>query len=275
MVDLDGSGSSDANGDQLSYQWDLTAPAESSARLSGATSSTPSFVADVAGTYVVALVVNDGTADSAPDMVNISAAGQVTGPVLLNDTFDRANSPEVGEGWVEVEQSGAAVEIGNNRLFFAETSGMFNRPLVSRSFAPVSSGTLRWDFDFDWDRTGNENTYRLIMQLGASSNMSGASQNAGVGVNLIWTSIDGVHQSLGYSQGGIDTALDVLSGLAHISVVADRDSQTYSVAVDGGVVQSGVPFDANVPLDTVRFLTDGVNEQHFAGRAFDNVVVRR
>jgi hypothetical protein len=275
-VDLDGNGSTDADGDDLTYRWTLTTvPSGSDASLDDPTTPTPSFVADLAGTYVANLVVNDGTTDSPPDTVTITAAGgQATSP-LLSDTFDRANSLEVGEGWVEVEQSGGAVEIANNRLFFSSTSDLADRPLVRRSFDPVSSGTLRWDFDFDWDRTGNENTYRLIMQLGASSNMSGASQNAGVGVNLIWTSIDGVHQSLGYSQGGIDTALDVLSGLAHISVVADRDSQTYSVAVDGGVVQSGVPFDANVPLDTVRFLTDGVNEQHFAGRAFDNVVVRR
>ena len=30
----------------------------------------------------------------------------------------------------------------------------------------VSDDLLTWTFDFDWKKTGNENTYRLLMQLG-------------------------------------------------------------------------------------------------------------
>lgn len=74
VVTLDGRGSSDANGDTLKYDWNLTSkPAGSSASLSSNTQATTNFTADVAGTYVATLVVNDGTVDSAPVTVAITA----------------------------------------------------------------------------------------------------------------------------------------------------------------------------------------------------------
>ncbi|MDT8068261.1 MAG: PKD domain-containing protein [Terriglobia bacterium] len=70
---LDGSASTDANGNALSYRWALIArPSGSTATLSSAASVQPSFTADVAGTYVAQLIVNDGTANSAPSTVTIS-----------------------------------------------------------------------------------------------------------------------------------------------------------------------------------------------------------
>jgi hypothetical protein len=65
IVTLDGSGSSDANGDLLTYSWAITSkPLGSSATLSSATTVKPTFTADVAGAYVFNLVVNDGKVNS-------------------------------------------------------------------------------------------------------------------------------------------------------------------------------------------------------------------
>ncbi|HEU0021682.1 MAG TPA: PKD domain-containing protein, partial [Dehalococcoidia bacterium] len=73
-VTLDGSGSADADGDSLTYAWSLiTMPEGSTASLTGAATASPSFVADLAGTYEAQLVVNDGIEDSAPDTVSIEA----------------------------------------------------------------------------------------------------------------------------------------------------------------------------------------------------------
>ncbi len=72
-VNLDGNGSNDVDGDPLSYAWSLSIPAGSAATLTGPTTATPSFVPDVAGTYLATLVVNDGQANSAPDSVSIIA----------------------------------------------------------------------------------------------------------------------------------------------------------------------------------------------------------
>ncbi len=81
-VSLDGSASSDADGDSLTYQWTFVAkPDGSAAALSDATKVTPTFIADLAGTYVLELVVNDGETDSAGDRITITAERENTLPV--------------------------------------------------------------------------------------------------------------------------------------------------------------------------------------------------
>ena len=58
-VTVDGSQSSDPENEALTYQFTLTGPSGSSATLSSATAEQPTFVADLAGTYTVELVVTD------------------------------------------------------------------------------------------------------------------------------------------------------------------------------------------------------------------------
>jgi len=75
VVELDGSNSVDINGDPLTFRWSIMSkPAGSHAALSGSTSGRPTFAADRDGDYVLSLVVNDGTMDSVPDTVTITAA---------------------------------------------------------------------------------------------------------------------------------------------------------------------------------------------------------
>jgi len=71
-VTLDGSDSTDIDGDLLSYSWTLTDPADSTLVLTNATAVNPTFRVDLAGNYVAQLVVNDDTDNSTPDTVIIS-----------------------------------------------------------------------------------------------------------------------------------------------------------------------------------------------------------
>jgi len=81
QVQLDGSVSSDADGDPLTYQWTMTSkPNGSSAMLSDATLVNPTFVADVDGVYTLQLIVNDGQTDSVADHVTITV-GDGSSPV--------------------------------------------------------------------------------------------------------------------------------------------------------------------------------------------------
>ena len=73
IVTLDGSHSTDVDGDALQYQWTLVGrPSGSQVALSDPTLVLPTFVVDRPGNYAVQLIVNDGKVNSAPDTVTIT-----------------------------------------------------------------------------------------------------------------------------------------------------------------------------------------------------------
>ena len=73
-VVLDGSASADVEGDSLSFVWTfIDVPGRSTAVLSDGSVENPIFTPDLAGTYKVQLIVNDGEVDSPADQVVITA----------------------------------------------------------------------------------------------------------------------------------------------------------------------------------------------------------
>jgi hypothetical protein len=74
-VALDGGGSSDLDGDALTYSWSiLSKPAGSAAELADPFAPEPALLVDVDGEYILQLIVCDGALDSEPDTCSISAA---------------------------------------------------------------------------------------------------------------------------------------------------------------------------------------------------------
>ena len=79
-VQLDGSQSYDPEGRLITFSWLVAAPLGSSAALHDATHPLPRLTPDVAGDYLVELIVNDGESDSAPSQVTVSVSDEVAPP---------------------------------------------------------------------------------------------------------------------------------------------------------------------------------------------------
>ena len=156
-VTLDGSASSDANGDPLTYSWSLTnRPAGSAAVLTGANTVSPTFTVDRAGAYVVQLIVNDGTVNSAPNTVSITTvnvapvanAGPDQGGIALGSlvTLDGsassdANGDPLTYSWsLTSRPAGSAVVLSSltsvSPTFTVDLAGTYTAQLI------VNDGTL-------------------------------------------------------------------------------------------------------------------------------------
>ncbi len=102
LVNLSGSGSSDADGDALTYAWSVTArPSGSTAALSSTTIVNPTFRPDKSGSYTIQLIVNDGETNSAADTMTITAS-------------NRAPTAEAGTGNSALLYANRAVTLNGN-----------------------------------------------------------------------------------------------------------------------------------------------------------------
>lgn len=160
-VNLDGTFSFDIDGDVLTFSWSLSSvPAGSSAALDDASSATPSFVADVAGTYVAQLVVNDGVLDSFADATVVTTANTqpvadagVDQTVTLDDTvqLDGSQSSDADGDSLTYDWSLIAAPVGSTAIlsdpfavtptFPADAAGTFVVQLI------VNDGFLDSDPD--------------------------------------------------------------------------------------------------------------------------------
>ena len=109
---LDGSASGDPDNDPLVYNWQfLGKPDGSNAVLSDPTIVNPSFIADMAGKYVVELIVNDGTEDSEADVVIINAS-KIFNPLLFaTNSINIGAGSKILSGDIVVNEAGGGTEL--------------------------------------------------------------------------------------------------------------------------------------------------------------------
>ena len=161
-VQLDGSRSTDANGDPLTYKWSLiTLPQGSTAKLDNASLVNPTFVADLAGQYVAQLIVNDGQVDSTPSTVTITASqvnkptanagepqtvqigGPAATPVMLSGSGTDPQGLTLTYHWTLTPPSGSSTTLSNpniaNPTFVPDRLGLYVATLT------VNNGVLDSD----------------------------------------------------------------------------------------------------------------------------------
>ena len=111
-VTLDGSGSSDADGDLITYAWSFVSkPEGSNAVLTGSDTVSPIFTADIKGTYVIGLVVNDGSVDSESVNVVVGVSEVKVPPTAIINDGDLLTivGAYVGRSGKGVDANGKAV----------------------------------------------------------------------------------------------------------------------------------------------------------------------
>lgn len=95
-VRLDGSASCDGDGGTLSHRWELvSAPAGSAWSLTGATTASPSLLADVVGPYRVRLVVTDDEGNRSAEQEVLVVAGPRCGDGIDNDLDGRIDTDDI------------------------------------------------------------------------------------------------------------------------------------------------------------------------------------
>lgn len=143
-VALNGTASTDVDGDPLGYQWGFTStPAGSQSALENATGAHPSFTVDKPGDYLIELVVSDGQADSAPGSVQVSSQNSApvanAGPdqtVFVNTTVQLD-----GNGSQDVDADPLSYRWSLLNKPVDSTAALVNDTAVNPSFAVDKPGT--------------------------------------------------------------------------------------------------------------------------------------
>ena len=145
-VTLDGTSSTDANGDALTYLWSLTSrPTGSKVALSSPATQKPTFLPDVAGTYVASLVVSDGKLVSATSTVDITVNSANAAPIANAGVTQRVITGELVtlDGTASTDANGDSLTFSWSLTSVPPESAaaISNKAIAKPSFNPDLAGT--------------------------------------------------------------------------------------------------------------------------------------
>ncbi|MBU0675264.1 MAG: Ig-like domain-containing protein [Proteobacteria bacterium] len=147
LVVLDGSGSYDPGGNALNYSWTLiSVPTGSSVVITNATSTIAYLIPDIAGSYTIQLVVNNGIVVSVADTLVVTASGSGNMPPIANAGVDQSVDAGVQ---VVLDGSGSSspdgIQLSYTWILSSTPEGsaasITNATSVNASFTPDVAGS--------------------------------------------------------------------------------------------------------------------------------------
>ena len=256
-VSLDGTGSSDSDGNVVSYAWTQTAG--DTVVLTGVNTSTPSFTApstDTAQTLTFRLTVTDDDGATDTDDVNINVAATVAPPMpgmetrldtiaALDSLFTRFNTGPDQGAWV-VDPTGTTTSSGTGPGTNSEGPYVFSESSGSDDNLPnISTLTALDSVMAGWTGSG-----RMLL-LRACIQGSGSYPN---------DSASGLQIQGRVSSSDPWTLIDLLEGWAYDTnyvvgnTVTDSLGVTQTIVQDGGWVDFAVPIPDNYTQLRIRNL---------------------
>ncbi len=207
LVTLSGSGT-DADGDLLSYRWAFVSkPANSSAALSSQDKSNPSFTVDLDGTYILGLVVNDGTIDSQTDTVTVTSQQTFSETIQVSPIVETTPVPDSGDAaddpciWVHPADPSQSVIIGTNKLGGIAVYNLNGTQIQYIAAGDMNNVDIRYGFSFGGvpvDLVGMSNRsnntlvfYKMDPNTRQLSNIGSVSTNITVYGFCLYKSADG------------------------------------------------------------------------------------
>jgi hypothetical protein len=305
-VQLDGSLSSDVDGDSLTFKWAFVSkPGGSTATLSDTTVMQPTVDVDIAGTYTLQLIVNDGTLNSAPDTVTISTENSAPvsragadKAVRVNDTVQldgSASSDADGDTltykWSFLSKPGGSLAVLSSKTtakptFKVDGAGTYSVQLIVNDGTDNSTPdatTIFTENSAPWSDAGNDQTVEegeTVTLSGLNStdpddNIAGYSWQQIGGKSVILSNSNGAETT--FAAPVVGTGPELLTfELTLIDAEGLQDIDTCSVQVTKAVSQDsdgdGAPDDQDAfPNDPDEYLdTDGDGEGNNADTDDDN-----
>jgi PKD repeat protein len=238
LVTLDGGGSSDPDGDPLTYAW--TQAGGPIVILAGAGTATPTFTPPRSGTYTFQLTVDDGDGGVSSDTVVVTATNQPpTAEAGPNQTAWK-NTPVTLEGSLSSDPNGDMLTFS-----WTQVSGnsvtLTGADTATPSFTPTKTGTYTFNLHVDdGDGGTSDDTVTVIVWgLPPTAHLVATPQSAQVGVQIEFdasgsTDPDGTIVDFAFSFGDNTSASGITEVRNHSYAAPGTYTVTLTVTDDDG-----------------------------------------